>query len=47
MGQSKRQYNRTIPVFGGDRKEMKQDLEQISFNKEKGGQKWQPKKTDK
>lgn len=47
MGQSKRQYNRTIPVFSGDRREMKQDLEQISFNKQKGENKWQTKKTDK
>ena len=47
MGQSKREHNKTIPVFSGERKQMKQDLEQISFNKEKGGQKWQQKKTDK
>lgn len=45
MGQSKREHNKTIPIFGNDRKVMKEELKQIEFNKEKSV--WQPKKTSK
>jgi len=35
MGASKKEYDKTIPVFGYQKKEMKEELERICFNKQK------------
>jgi hypothetical protein len=39
MGASKKEYDKTIPVFGYQKKEMKEELERICFNKQKSKKK--------